>query len=1486
MAITSPFKLGHSSSRDEQQGGFGTHTRKGSKSNTSTPGVSRSTSENMHKKNPSVASQGSAGVNLAQLYEMDKQKLIKCCFSKLDETGTLIESYITHVRIVEDSLYPNMKPPEGASSQANKKERILALAVKKDGTVYLHKGRDNKAGVFQIGRTWNLAEMKVVQKETTSDVGFIVQLGKHYYWETNSLKERQVFVSSLIRVYRRFTNGLVPELLNWDLSMFGLDQESYKKFLNPNRGDISKTLAIAKQAQPPTARAPPQQDMHLKPIQENTLRKESPANFNSSKPVISNPVLQSTTYKPSQPGATAGAFPNNLPFPKPMQPIQRAKNGESPPSSSSPTYLKSTPLGYPPKQNNSYNSPPAVNPVSSRPSEILTTFNKSVSPSVSSNQSPSTPRKSMVDSVIEDDYNDQGSTNSLSISKQRQQKPSSFSEPKFQKSTTPITPENPLPTESPIQVNQQQFRSLSPLKANKASKGLSSGVAAAGMTAGVLRSAVTTSGGSSRTLDPSSPTRYTSELSSPAKLNANELSTNFNNLSIKEDLPLENVLGLEEDTTEPLKYNPSRTKSNDMDLDLNLTRTRSSAHDVKFVAHRKSFTEFVKEQENQDDDDEMEEEADIADLYNYSEGSEDLDAAPQNFVAAPSNSSFEHPIEDDLNITPVHSVIQDESYSFDQAETSLEKVTVTPVAPSANVLSDNEDLDKTIEDEDEPAEDEYDDLDISKKFKSRSHRANTVTSAMDTMNEMNNQASFDDIFDEIDWQTSDDSDTLVSKLLKELANTEYDTTKQLIEIQDKSDTFKQLRLNIVEECDRLTPLLNFFSVELAGFVKDIRHVENESQGLQVETTNKKNLWNDLQNLLNTISLDDSSLRILLSSDLDRDLVKIEKILSDLENAIVAIRGSDKSEEDLGDMKVLKERRAAYESVVAKFLNKLTKELDYRFKTLTQNLDLDLVRGENNLKGQLSQLMVYSGFTLFAKIANDDSFYQIITLWESSANLFTKKVIDSLTGTITQQSKKQTKFSLSSADILTRTKVKLNVNESKHERLKQKLGFSDSSSSPSRNNDYSATLLDTKVSLVPTIFSTLDSITSNVILEQEFLAKFFHMSSDTIDLSTFIEKYPPQIRSSLLSSESDDMDFDRENAKEIFSSTTAIFQPSLDEAMKVIVLVLRDNQINAPAVILYVELFERVYSTSSQNFLLFSFKKLIDRLKVDWLKFIDNQVKIVHKSPIAQKKVRELSVVIRNFTDFVQQVEKNLYNIISDESLEITSKLEEPVDINELEVRSIVNNSYAEISKVILENLAKDDDEKTGLRLKLYEETEHKEKLNHTINLIQNSNWIKESLGPLKLAVLDSSLAKAKEIYETNKDHYINGFVTKHVGKLVDFVTGVEGLVSDGNSRVDPSKRNAYTKNVLVKLLSVYEVSHITKTVAEIRGVIVKHFMMGSDISTEKIQAQLVDRLWSALQTEFVGYSIRLETIVEKYYKDVPLHFVKKDIIAAFNAARG
>ncbi|SPQ23271.1 136e6ecf-73a9-48eb-87fe-61af299efde5 [Thermothielavioides terrestris] len=169
----------------------------------------------------------SRDLSRAERFEDEKRRIIDSCFNKRDEDGSALETYITHIRITEYQSSPTAPPPPSAKNPQSEKPRVIIVAVRKSGRVRVHKSRENPNGTFSIGKTWFLDELTAIESFTSptanpnsqqwaGDVGFVVTLGKPYYWEAQTDKEKKFFIASLIKIYNRYTGGRTPNLTGFD----------------------------------------------------------------------------------------------------------------------------------------------------------------------------------------------------------------------------------------------------------------------------------------------------------------------------------------------------------------------------------------------------------------------------------------------------------------------------------------------------------------------------------------------------------------------------------------------------------------------------------------------------------------------------------------------------------------------------------------------------------------------------------------------------------------------------------------------------------------------------------------------------------------------------------------------------------------------------------------------------------------------------------------------------------------------------------------------------------------------------------------------------------------------------------------------------------------------------------------------------------------------------------------------------------------------
>lgn len=265
------------------------------------------------------------------------------CFAKTDEQGQLLQSYITHIRVVEDAMYPSQPPPPDADPDY-KKGRVIIIAVKNSGRVWMHKARENDDLSFQIGKSWPMEDLQSIESfsiqlprtpedmqraQRAGNVGFVLVITKPYYWQAKTAKEKDFFLSSLVKIYRKYTSGNVPQLL-------GFDQLEKDEMLQTGlTSSDRRTPAQETHSQPPPRPEPKpspfhQQDQRPPPTRQRIpgempydQSRRSPSAGSSGRQGPPSPLR----HRPPLPSAERARTPHLSNHDPPPQPTYRGRSG-------------------------------------------------------------------------------------------------------------------------------------------------------------------------------------------------------------------------------------------------------------------------------------------------------------------------------------------------------------------------------------------------------------------------------------------------------------------------------------------------------------------------------------------------------------------------------------------------------------------------------------------------------------------------------------------------------------------------------------------------------------------------------------------------------------------------------------------------------------------------------------------------------------------------------------------------------------------------------------------------------------------------------------------------------------------------------------------------------------------------------------------------------------------------------------------------------
>lgn len=163
---------------------------------------------------PSSSSAASPTANVRQL-------IISSLFNRRGSDGILEETYIAHLKVWEDApdTTGGRRPSGGQSVEdvSGKKSRYLILAVNRQGRVYLHKAKRNANMTFSKGKTWNLEDLKAI-KVHDQQTFELTMSSRSYVWQTERPVDQHQFLTTSCKVYRKYTQGKTPTMINFDIN--------------------------------------------------------------------------------------------------------------------------------------------------------------------------------------------------------------------------------------------------------------------------------------------------------------------------------------------------------------------------------------------------------------------------------------------------------------------------------------------------------------------------------------------------------------------------------------------------------------------------------------------------------------------------------------------------------------------------------------------------------------------------------------------------------------------------------------------------------------------------------------------------------------------------------------------------------------------------------------------------------------------------------------------------------------------------------------------------------------------------------------------------------------------------------------------------------------------------------------------------------------------------------------------------------------------
>lgn len=797
-------------------------------------------------------------------------------------------------------------------------------------------------------------------------------------------------------------------------------------------------------------------------------------------------------------------------------------------------------------------------------------------------------------------------------------------------------------------------------------------------------------------------------------------------------------------------------------------------------------------------------------------------------------------------------------------------------------------------------------------------------SILDDLDTSHLSFQIDQVLKEFNWDWRGKVENLEADIRKELAAVEAKNVLINPGGDERLDELSKMFDDAIEQCEALDGLLTLYAVELTSLTDDIAHIENQSQGLQVQTANQKTLQKELERILSTITISPSQLDVLKQGSMESGLGGIEAALLALYKAMLTIDPTMTSnsindmaafdhEENVGSIRALQERKEGYRLDSKDFLRRFRQFMNIKFQA--EIVGLQKVLREHDVVGQAGKpgmpvkkprllshdevyknLYKFAGLILFAKEVDKEEFTELQKLYERpTRGLFQEEIRDH----IFAWKRISRKITSDEAELvftaqekeserITTTVRTLTVKRS--QTLAKSLRSPNSSESSKDSSKKSPQ--EGKIFPFEAFSGALEEIVRHICREQNFVIEFFHLHSQTnVPYEEFINSGTPEVRILRDLGTRRMVDQDRIMGRMVVEYIGELFSFLVTDLGNFVDWATKSDPLQGVGVLFSIEKSLRLLNETNQEFLIKTLQKLHDRLTGLFLKFLEEQVRAIEDTKVKIKKRKGVIQFMKIFPQFAARIEDQLP----------PSTLDIYVDSTQSRgIRGMVDRGYRMINKAMFESLQAIARESgfsissgitpaatvvggPGAHSAGQADPEDKEQLNYHIMMIENMNHYVEDVDTRGNIVLGDFMRRAEVEYKEHLGLYVGAVVRRPLGKLLDFIESIESQLHSSSTLTieDIATRASHSRHVLKKILSNYDSKEIRRGIDTLRKRVDKHFAEGDEQVTSK---RLLAKMSRELMEEYMKVRERIENIIVNAgsaYQGLELEFQREDVVHGF-----
>ena len=686
------------------------------------------------------------------------------------------------------------------------------------------------------------------------------------------------------------------------------------------------------------------------------------------------------------------------------------------------------------------------------------------------------------------------------------------------------------------------------------------------------------------------------------------------------------------------------------------------------------------------------------------------------------------------------------------------------------------------------------------------------------------------------------ADMIEARLLDELSALESANIHAIIESDDRVALVVKHMEEALNDLDMMDSMIASFKVQLDARADDISHIESQNRGLQVQTSNQRTLMAEIENLINTINVDDDAIHTLSAGRLENPegVAQLEIAAASLYKSMLQARRD--GDGGGADMAAAAERLADHEAISARFCKRVLDYLNITFNAEAQRLLSDPARQKAlqpphptlpdhaPMEGVLGQ---YCGLLLYMKEVSSATFSRVSAAYFASASECYRSEMQQLFSAYRTQLRKASDEDVNESSFVAPNTAGVTTAAIRSGTIRR--AQRDKSVRGGRDRGH--------VSGQDGLQRILSCIFPILLREQTFISDFLHINDNNITFADYmdLEPYFRRRAAGMFTSTSSSGPLrEMKGAMDlIFGFVAPELQCFTDDALAkdrmsiVGLLATLDRGI--------IEA-EEVSCESLQKVL----AKLHLRLASQLERFVQEQIKGIEQTKLTVKKRKGVVHFMRVFPVFVDRVEAQLVNAET------------------LNIRNAVDGYYAQICGAMFDALQTISRSETTVTTSVGDED--KGQLNHLVILIENMFYFTAEIG--KVSRLKSSTAltglvkRAETIYADSLSSYTQFVLRRSLAKMMDFGEGIDALLRSTPAG-EVSLHAAYSKAAYKKMLRDYTAKDTRKAVEALSKRVAKHFV--DDEGDEGEGVEVLGRVWRECEAGYVREVERVERVARECY---------------------